>query len=135
MVESKAKASTARARIAHKLARYVRATPVHLTSLNGSANPSTSHLSTLFTTQLLEVLPNADSETAKIPGTLLTTRSLSSSVLASSLAPQPAEPPCAPDQLLSFFLETTEDAELLFLSALPQEIFLSLDLTASTEFL
>ena len=43
MVESKNK--IARAKIAHKLAKYVRATPVHLTGLSGSANPSTSHLS------------------------------------------------------------------------------------------
>lgn len=44
MVESKGKATTARARIAHKLARYYRATPVHLTGLTTAANPSTSHL-------------------------------------------------------------------------------------------
>jgi large subunit ribosomal protein L6e len=44
MVESKAKATTVRARIAHKLARYYRATPVHLAALTGLANPSTSHL-------------------------------------------------------------------------------------------
>ena len=49
MVESKKKtvpkAKTAtRARIAHKLARYYRATPVHLTSLTGLSAPSTSHL-------------------------------------------------------------------------------------------
>lgn len=44
MVESKAKATTARARIAHKLARYYRATPVHLAGLNTTAHPSTSHL-------------------------------------------------------------------------------------------
>lgn len=44
MVESKTKATTARARIAHKLARYYRATPVHLTGLTTPANPSTSHL-------------------------------------------------------------------------------------------
>jgi large subunit ribosomal protein L6e len=44
MVESKAKATTARARIAHKLARYYRATPVHLAGISGQSNPSTSHL-------------------------------------------------------------------------------------------
>lgn len=44
MVESKGKATTARARIAHKLARYYRATPVHLSGLSSAASPSTSHL-------------------------------------------------------------------------------------------
>lgn len=45
MVESKTKAAPARARIAHKLARYYRATPTHLSGLRGDANPSTTHLS------------------------------------------------------------------------------------------
>ena len=43
MVESKG-TRVVRARIAHKLARYYRATPVHLTGLTSSSNPSTSHL-------------------------------------------------------------------------------------------
>jgi hypothetical protein len=34
----------ARARIAHKLARYVRATSVHLPSGSSAAQPSVSHL-------------------------------------------------------------------------------------------
>jgi hypothetical protein len=46
MVESKAKATTSRARIAHKLARYYRATPIHLSGLSGNSDPSVSHLST-----------------------------------------------------------------------------------------
>lgn len=44
MVESKKKATAVRVKIAHKLARYYRATHVHLTGLTSSANPSTSHL-------------------------------------------------------------------------------------------
>jgi large subunit ribosomal protein L6e len=44
MVESKGKATTVRARIAHKLARYYRATPIHLGGLTSAASPSTSHL-------------------------------------------------------------------------------------------
>lgn len=39
-------ATTTRAPVAHKLARYVRATPVHLTGVRGQSQPSTSHLST-----------------------------------------------------------------------------------------
>ena len=46
MVETKAKTTTARARIAHKLARYYRATAVNLTGVTGQSNPSTSHLGT-----------------------------------------------------------------------------------------
>lgn len=44
MVESKSKATVARAKIAHKLAKYYRATPVHLSGLRVGADPSTSHL-------------------------------------------------------------------------------------------
>lgn len=97
MVESKAKATTSRARIAHKLARYYRATPVHLTGLSGDANPSTAHLSTSPITQLSAEPPSADSETVRRPGTPPTTRRPSSSVPARSPAPPPAAPPCSPD--------------------------------------
>jgi len=38
-----------RARIAHKLAKYVRASPIHLQSRLGAQNPSTSHLSKIST--------------------------------------------------------------------------------------
>lgn len=34
-----------RARLAHKLAKYVRATPIHIQSRLSSQNPSVSHLS------------------------------------------------------------------------------------------
>jgi len=37
-----------RARLAHKLAKYVRATPVHLPSRLSSQNPTVSHLSILY---------------------------------------------------------------------------------------
>jgi hypothetical protein len=87
MVESKAKATTARARIAHKLARYYRATPVHLAGVTGQSNPSTSHLSTPSSTQPSAAPPSADSETKTIPGTPPTTRDPSSRERASSLAP------------------------------------------------
>lgn len=47
MVDAKKKFTPARARIAHKLAKYVRALPVHVnSSLDGSA-PSVTHLSTI----------------------------------------------------------------------------------------
>lgn len=45
MVESKTKKAAVRAKIAHKLARYYRATPVHLAGTKGDSQPSTSHLS------------------------------------------------------------------------------------------
>lgn len=45
MAKSKTKAAPARARIAHKLAKYVRANLVHLSGKLGDAIPSISHLS------------------------------------------------------------------------------------------
>lgn len=45
MVEKTKKTVQARAKIAHKLARYVRATPVHLHQGSCPAQPSVSHLS------------------------------------------------------------------------------------------
>ena len=39
-------ATLARAPLSHKLAKYLRATPVHLNGIRGQSQPSTSHLST-----------------------------------------------------------------------------------------
>lgn len=39
-------ATVVRAPLAHKLAKYLRASPVHLTGVRGQSQPSTSHLST-----------------------------------------------------------------------------------------
>lgn len=47
MVDKTKKTVQARAKIAHKLARYVRAYPVHLPQGSCSAQPSVSHLSNL----------------------------------------------------------------------------------------
>lgn len=44
MVEKTKKTVQARAKIAHKLAKYVRATPVHLYAGSSSPQPSVSHL-------------------------------------------------------------------------------------------
>ncbi len=44
MVEKTKKTVQARAKIAHKLARYVRAAPVHLPSGSRPDQPSVSHL-------------------------------------------------------------------------------------------
>ncbi len=111
MVESKAKVAVTKAKIAHKLARYFRATPVHLTGVNGASAPSTAHLSTNSFTQLSAVPPSADSEIVRRPGTLLTTRSPSSSVPPRSPAPPPAVPPCSPDPWSSCSLAPTVAAE------------------------
>ena len=48
MVEKTKKTVQARAKIAHKLARYVRATPVHLHAGSCPAQPSVVHLSTFL---------------------------------------------------------------------------------------
>jgi hypothetical protein len=44
MVEKTKKTVQARAKIAHKLARYFRAAPVHLPSGSSAAQPSVAHL-------------------------------------------------------------------------------------------
>lgn len=48
MVEKTKKTVQARAKIAHKLARYVRATPVHLQAGSACNQPSVTHLSIYF---------------------------------------------------------------------------------------
>jgi hypothetical protein len=45
MAQSKNTKTAPRARLAHKLARYVRANAIHLPSRLSAQNPSTSHLS------------------------------------------------------------------------------------------
>ncbi len=47
MTQAKNNKTAPRARLAHKLAKYVRASPLHLQSRVSSQNPSISHLSTL----------------------------------------------------------------------------------------
>ena len=44
MVDKSKKTTQARARVAHKLAKYVRANPVHITSKLSPSAPSVSHL-------------------------------------------------------------------------------------------
>jgi hypothetical protein len=45
MAQGKAVKTAPRARLAHKLAKYVRANPIHLQSRLASQNPSVTHLS------------------------------------------------------------------------------------------
>ena len=47
MVDKAKKTVQARARIAHKLAKYVRVNPCHYSSKISSQNPSISHLGTI----------------------------------------------------------------------------------------
>jgi hypothetical protein len=47
MVEKTKKTVQARAKIAHKLARYVRAAPVHLPAGSDASRPSVAHLSNI----------------------------------------------------------------------------------------
>ena len=101
MVENKNKTTVTRAKIAHKLAKYYRATPVHLTGVTGNANPSTSHLSTSPFTQPSEEPPREDSETKPTLGTPLMTREPTSRELAVLPNPLKAENPLSLDQLLS----------------------------------
>lgn len=48
MVDKSKKTTQARARVAHKLAKYVRANPVHITTKLSISAPSVSHLCTSF---------------------------------------------------------------------------------------
>lgn len=105
MVESKTKTATARAKIAHKLARYYRATPIDLVGTRGGDKPSTSHLCTLLFTQPSEVLPREDSETKTTLGTLLMTRRKISGEPASNPNLPKAENLLSLDQLLFCFPE------------------------------
>jgi len=101
MVESKNKTSAARAKIAHKLARYVRATPIHLTGIKGNNLPSASHLSISSPIQTSEEPPNADSEIKTIPGTPLTMKNPDTRELPINQNPPKAENP-SPPALSSF---------------------------------
>ncbi len=134
MVETKTKTAAARAKIAHKLARYYRATPVNLAGTKGTNQPSTSHLSTSWFSQLWAVPLSADSETRTIPGTLLTTRRNTSSVpTASPRLPHPGSL-LFPDQLSSSFPESArEDVSLSWRLCL-QATSLSLAPMPLTEF-
>lgn len=57
MVDKSKKTTQARARVAHKLAKYVRANPIHHQSKLAVARPSQSHLCTRPLIQLMEELP------------------------------------------------------------------------------
>jgi hypothetical protein len=111
MVESKNKTTVTRAKIAHKLARYYRATSVHLTGVTGPSQPSTAHLSRSFFTQPSAVPPREDSEEVKTPGTLLMTRRSVSLEPATSPDLLTAENLSSPDQLLFCFPASTEAEE------------------------
>ena len=106
MVEAKNKTTAARARIAHKLARYYRATPVHLQGISGTSQPSTSHQSIIYTIQPSEELPNADSETNLTLGTPLMMRRLTTRESPKNPKPSKAENPLFLDPL-SFCFPTS----------------------------
>jgi hypothetical protein len=107
-------ATTTRAPAAHKLARYVRATPIHLTGVHGHSQPSTSHLSNLSSTKPSEELPKEDLETVLIPGTLLMMKKLFSRELATDQDLVKAENLLFLDQLSFCFQVLVEAEESLF---------------------
>lgn len=134
MVESKAKTGAVRARLAHKLAKYVRATPIHLTGARGGAFPSTSHLSIALFIKPSEEPPREDLEIRIIPGTLLTMNVPTSLEKAIHPSHQLEENPSHPDQSLFSSPAKTEEEELLFLRDSNLETFWSLDPTQSMEY-
>jgi len=97
MVEAKTK-TTARARIAHKLAKYVRATPIQYASLRGANAPSTSHLSKFQLKQLWEEPQKEDSEIKIVPGIQLTIKEKDLSENQMPQDPQLVENLFNPDQ-------------------------------------
>lgn len=133
MVESKAKTGAVRARLAHKLAKYVRATPIHLTGARGGAFPSTSHLSIPLFIQPSEEPPREDLEIRIIPGTLLMMSTPTSLEKAIHPNHQLEENPSHLDQSSFSSPAKTEEEELLFLRDSNLEIFWLLDPTQSTE--
>ena len=132
MVETKTKTTAARAKIAHKLARYYRATPVHHTGTAHAANgPSTSHLSNCFVTQPSVVPPREESETRLTPGTLLTTRKIILKEPARNPSPLKADNPSPPEPSSFSFPVSAEAEESLSSKPSPQATFWSLDPTPS----
>lgn len=115
MVESKTKTNAARAKIAHKLAKYYRATPIHLLGINGPSQPSTSHLSIFLFTQVPEELPNVDSEIKITLGTHLMLKSLISREQLKSPKHPRAENQSPPEPSSFYFPAPTEEEELLSL--------------------
>lgn len=123
MVETKTNTAAARAKIAHKLARYYRATPIHLTGIQGQSQPSTSHLSIHFFTQPSVELPEEDSETVKIPGTQLMTRDPFWREPENNPDPLQVENPSSLDQSSSYSPASAGEEESSFLELSPPEIF------------
>jgi len=72
MAQSKNTKSAPTARIAHKLARYVRASPTHIPARLSQESPSTTHLSISLFIQPMEDLNTRDLEITLTLGTLLT---------------------------------------------------------------
>ena len=105
-------AKVARAPLSHKLAKYVRATPVHLTGVRGQSQPSTSHLSKKTFTQHSVEHQREDSEIVQIPGIPLTMKKNYSLELATNLDQVKVENLLHLDQLSSCFQESAEAEEL-----------------------
>lgn len=112
MVDSKTKTTVTRAKVAHKLAKYFRATPVHLTGVVGDANPSTSHLSNTLFIQNSEEPPREDSETNPTLGTPLTMKNLSSKEPAKDPDLLKVENLFNPETSSFFFPDPAEEEEL-----------------------
>ena len=123
MVESKNKTAAARAKIAHKLARYARATPIHLSGISGSSQPSTSHLSISTFIQHSEELPKEDSETKLTLGIQPMNKSLITKEHPKKPEPQKEENPSPPEPSSSSSPESAEEEELLLLKLSHLETF------------
>ena len=135
MAPAKNNKTAPRARLAHKLARYVRANPIHLQSRLSSQNPSTTHLSIFLFIQLSAVPPKEDLEITLTTGIqlMMNPNCIKEKILNPNLPPADHQSNLAASSFFSQVL--TEEEELLYLNPSPQATCWSLDHTLSTVFL
>ena len=112
MVDTKTKSTTVRARVAHKLAKYVRAQPVNSCGIRGTTNPSTSHIGKPLFMQHWEEPPRKELETVPTPGTPLMMRKPDSKEHPKYPKRQLPESKFKKEMLSSSFQESAEEEEL-----------------------
>ena len=131
MVDKAKKTTQARARIAHKLAKYVRANPVHIKGKLSSSSPSVSHLCTPSLIQHMEELQKENLEIIRTHGIQLTMRRSISKEKEISPISLLEENQFKQEMLSSSLPENIEEEESLSWRIWNQEIFLFLVLMPS----
>lgn len=135
MAQSKTTKTAPRARLAHKLAKYVRANPIHIQTRLSTQNPSTTHLSILFYLSQLSVDPKElDLEIMLTHGIqlMINLNCIKENLILPNL---PLEENLFKLAMLSFSCQDhTKEEELSFLNHSLQEISQLLDHMPLTEF-